>query len=343
MNIETKEIGKECFIIAEAGSNHNGSLETAKKMIEVAADAGADAVKFQLFRADRLYVENAGKADYLEDKKSIYEIIKDAEMPEEWIPVLMEHCKEKNIIFMASAFDEVSTDILEKNGITSYKLASYVVNHTPLIKHTAEKGKPMIISTGTADMEDVELAVKTAENAGNNKIALMQCVASYPAKIEDSNLLSIKTMEKFGYPVGISDHTRNPIIVPVAATAIGAKIIEKHFTLDNNMQGSDHKYAVEPNELKEMVQAIRKTEQALGDGKKVVKESEKELYDFARVAIHAIKDIKKGEVLSEDNIHILRPGKRTPGMEPKYWNDIIGKKSTKDIIKNKGIHEGDFE
>ncbi|MFA5412009.1 MAG: N-acetylneuraminate synthase family protein [Candidatus Micrarchaeia archaeon] len=334
--------GEPCFIIAEAGSNHNGKLEQAKKLIDEAAKAGADAVKFQLFKAEKLYVKPAGSADYLKDGKSIFQIIKDMELPEEWLGTLSSYCDKKGIFFLSSVFDEESADLLDRY-VPAHKIASYECNHIPLIRHVARKGKPVIISTGASTMEEIRDAVNAVRSEGA-QLALMQCTAKYPAPLTAVNVKVVKTlMDKFDVPAGFSDHSREPFIAPLAAVALGASIIEKHFTLDNSLPGPDHKFALEPGELKLLVEYIRGTEKALGTEEKFVLPEEKELYDFAKRSIHAIRNIRKGEIFSSENVAALRPGKAGRGLPPKYLEQIIGKKAKRDIAAWKGILEGDFE
>lgn len=334
--------GEPCFVIAEAGSNHNGKLEQAKKLIDEAARAGADAVKFQLFKAEKLYVKTAGSADYLKDGKSIFQIIKDMELPEEWLGTLASYCDKRGVIFLSSVFDEESADLLDKY-VPAHKIASYECNHVPLIRHVARKGKPVIISTGASTMEEIKDAVDAVRSEGG-KLALLQCTAKYPAPLTAVNVRVVQTLkEKFNVPTGFSDHSREPFIAPLAAVALGASIIEKHFTLDNSLPGPDHKFALEPHELKLFVEYIRGTEKALGTSEKFVIPEEKELYEFAKRSIHAIKDIRKGEKFTDENIAALRPGKAGRGLPPKYLEQIIGKKAKRDISVWKGIVAGDFE
>ncbi|MDD2655145.1 MAG: N-acetylneuraminate synthase family protein [Candidatus ainarchaeum sp.] len=334
--------GEPCFVIAEAGSNHNGKLDQAKKLIDEAAKAGADAVKFQLFKAEKLYVKTAGSADYLKDGKSIFQIIKDMELPEEWLGTLSSYCDKHGIVFLSSVFDEESADLLDKY-VPAHKIASYECNHIPLIRHVARKGKPVIISTGASTMEEIKDAVDAVHSEGG-KLALLQCTAKYPAPLTAVNVKVVQTLrERFNVPTGFSDHSREPFIAPLAAVALGASIIEKHFTLDNNLPGPDHKFALEPGELKLLVEHIRGTEKALGTGEKFVLPEEKELYEFAKRSIHAIKDIHKGERFTNENIAALRPGKAGRGLPPKHLEQIIGKKAKRDIPVWKGIVAGDFE
>lgn len=330
--------GERTFVVAEAGSNHNGELEIAKKMIRVAADAGADAIKFQIFIAEKLYVENAGEADYLQQPRAIYDIIKNAEMPFEWLPKLKSDCKDRDIIFLATPFDEFSADKLEELEVPAYKISSFTITHIPLLKYIAKKQKPVILSTGASNITEISDALQTIYEQKNEEVALLQCVSSYPAPLEYTNLKVIKTLKQtFQVPVGISDHSENPFIVPFAATALGADLIEKHFTLDRTMPGPDHKYAIEPDELKAMINGVRGVEKALGSSIKKVTRIEKELYQFAKRRIHAIKDIKKGEILTEENIAILRSGKTKPGLHPKFWDVVLGKRVIRGVKKDEGL------
>ena len=334
------------FIIAEAGANFKISDDAEKnfnhalKLIDIAVIAGADAVKFQLYRAEKLYVGNADYADYIGKKKSIYDIIKEMEIPYDWLPKLKKYCDDRNIIFLCTPFDEESADELEKVDIRAYKIASYTISHLPLIEHIAKKGKPIILSTGAADIKDIENAVLTIKNTGNDKIALMQCTAKYPAPLRTINLKVIpKLIEKFDVPVGLSDHSREPIIAPMGAVALGAKIIEKHFTTDNNFPGPDHGFAILPDELELLVSNIRKLEEVLGEELKIVQSEEEELYKFCRRSIYAIKDIKSGETLNNNNIAILRSGKQKKGLDPTYFERILGKKTSRKIRRGDPINE----
>lgn len=334
--------GNPCFIIAEAGSNHNGSLEQAKHLIDVAAEAGADAVKFQLFRASKLYHKDAGRSDYLKQDKSIYEIIADMEMPYQWLPELAEYCVGVGIVFLCSAFDEDSLEQLDPY-VPAYKIASYEMTHLPLVSHIAWKGKPVIISTGTANLEEVDETVAAFSGTGNRDLMLMQCTASYPAPVGSLNLRAIATMkEAFGVPVGLSDHSRDPLIGPLAAVAIGANLVEKHFTLSNRLPGPDHSFAVEPAELALMVKRIREVEQALGSGIKEVQPDEGVLRAFARRSIFAIREITAGETLSPDNVAVLRCGEKSPGLEPKYYQELQGKTAKKNLPDGSVIRREDY-
>ena len=334
--------GEPCFIIAEAGSNHNGSLEQAKRLIDVAVDASADAVKFQLFRASKLYPKAAGRSDYLKLDRSIYDIITDMEMPYEWLPKLAAYCDDKKIIFLSSVFDEESVDILDPY-VPASKIASYEMTHLPLVRHIAKKGKPVIISTGTANLEEVDETVEAFFATGNKDLMLMQCTASYPAPVGSLNLRAIITMkEAFQVPVGLSDHSRDPFVAPMAAVALGANLVEKHYTLSNHLPGPDHPFALEPSELCEMVQKIRDVTQSLGTGEKAAQPVEGELRAFARRAIFAVRDITEGEILTPDNIAVLRCGELEAGLEPKHYDMVVTKRAYRNIPAGAAIQGGDY-
>ncbi|MCX6772582.1 MAG: N-acetylneuraminate synthase family protein [Candidatus Micrarchaeota archaeon] len=347
--MKTVKIGKRlvgdsqpCFIIAEAGSNHNGKLALAFKLIDVAADAGADAVKFQIFKADKLYVGKAGSADYLKAGKSIYEIIKEMEMPLPWVAKIAAHCRKKGVVFMCSAFDDDLLDIIDKYAPV-HKIASYESGHLPFIRKVARKGKPAIMSTGASPLDEVRESVKVFLSTGNKKLMLMQCTAKYPAPASAMNLRAIAEMKKeFGVPVGLSDHSTDAYVSPVASVALGANLIEKHFTLSRKMKGPDHKFALEPNELAAMVSSIRQAEASLGDGKKKVEPEELELFLFAKRAVHAIKKIRKGEKFTSKNVAVLRPGKIKRGLHPRFYEIMLGKKAKRAISQWQGIQKGDF-
>jgi N-acetylneuraminate synthase len=349
---KNEEEKKHVFIIAEAGSNWrcgtpDRDIKMAKSLIDVAVEAEADAVKFQTYKAETVYVPNAGDSDYLSEegiKESITEIFQDLSMPYEMIPKLAEYCQKQNIQFMSTPFSIADAKAVDPY-VKIHKIASYEINHSRLIEFVAKTGKPLIISTGGATYEDIEWAIDHFYKSGGKEISLMQCTAKYPAPLSTLNLNVIpKLIKRFNIPVGLSDHSRNPIIGPVGAVALGATIIEKHFTLHNKLPGPDHSFAITPDELKQMVKAIRQIEQALGSGTKKVQREEIELREYAQRSIQAIKKIKKGDILSEGiNIDILRPGKQKRGLHPKYLPEIEGKKAARDIPLGDGIREGDYE
>ena len=346
IEIAGKAIGKghPCFIIAEAGSNFRISedpkinFKQALKLIDIAADAKADAVKFQLYRAQKLYLKNSGNADYIGKEKSIFDIIKEMELPHEWLPRLKEKCDKRKIIFLCSPFDEESADQLEKVDMPAYKIASYCITHEPLLRHIAKKGKPIIMSTGASTEKEIRRAVEIIEQEGNYRYCLMQCTTKYPAPMETINLRTIPSlMKKFGVPVGLSDHSRIPHVAPLGAVALGAKLIEKHYTTDNGLPGPDHGFAILPHELENMVKDIRNLEKALGNETKGILKEEMELYDFARSYIYAKRNIKKGEVYSPANIIVLRKGKREKGLEPSYYKYVLGKKAAKNVSEQEPL------
>lgn len=321
--------GEAVYIVAEAGSNHNGDFKQALQLIDVAADAGADAVKFQHFKAAKLYPKSAGESDYLNTPRSIYDIIHDMETPDEWVPRLAEHCRTKGLAFLSSPFDEASADLLNPY-VPAFKVASYEMTHAPLVRHIARKRKPMIVSTGAASLEEVMRAVEVIRSEGNDRIIVLQCTTKYPAPLEAVNARALVSLrEATGLPAGLSDHSRDPILAPVVAVALGACLIEKHFTLSNSLPGPDHAFAVEPHELKSLVQRVREAQRALGHGRKEPLPEEQELRFFARRSIFAIRDIRVGEQLSLDNVAVLRCGKLGFSLPPESLEKVIGRTAIK--------------
>lgn len=348
MNVRTVSLGKNrvgegehCFVIAEAGSNHNGSLAHAKRLIDVAASAGADAVKFQIFRARKLYPRSAGESKYLGLAKSIHDVITEIEMPYEWLPDLAAHSEVAGIVFLGSVFDEESADRLAP-FTGAYKIASYEMTHLPLVRYLASTNKPVIMSTGTANLEEVAEAVDAFKSSGNGDLILMQCTAAYPAPFEALNLRALQTMKaRFGLPVGLSDHSRDPLVAPIAAVALGANALEKHFTLSNQLPGPDHRFAVEPLELRLMIEKIREAEQALGSGEKVAHPVEEELKKFARRSIFASCAIKAGEVLTAENVAVLRCGNLTHGLPPAALERVLGRRAARALAIDEPLQESD--
>lgn len=323
--------GEKTYVIAEAGSNHNGNLEQAFALIDIAVEARADAVKFQTFRADALYPRSAGQTDYLALPRSIHDVIREMEMPAEWIPKLAERCRERGIDFLSTPFDELSADLLDQH-VALFKIASYEMTHTPLVQHIARKGKPAIMSTGTASLSEVGEAVQAFRDTGNDQLILMQCTARYPVPPHALNLLTIPLMRStFDVPVGLSDHSRGALIGPVAAVALGAAVIEKHFTLSNRLPGPDHVYALEPPELAQMIAAVREAETVLGSGVKEPLPDEMELRSFARRSVFSTRPIAAGERLTADNIAVLRCGKLGYGMHPREYPSLLGRTARRAI------------
>lgn len=326
------------YIIAEAGVNHNGSLDIAKKLVDEAKKSGADCIKFQTFIAENIISKNAKQAKYqtknIGKEQSQLEMIKKLELSFEDFKQLNNYCIEKNIDFLSTAFDLESIDFLESLGMNTWKIPSGEITNLPYLIKIAKLKKKVILSTGMSTMQEIEDAVNIFKEYGTNDITILHCTTQYPTLFEDVNLnamLSIK--EKFGYDVGYSDHTKG-IEVPIAAVALGATVIEKHFTLDNNMIGPDHKASLQADELKKMVESIRNIELSLGDGRKVVANSEKENMSIARKSIVAKKSIRKGQLLSEENITVKRPG---DGISPMKWFDILGTAAIRDFEEDELI------
>lgn len=343
INFEGKD---QVFVIAEAGSNwkartFQASLKRAKKLIDVAADSGADAIKFQTFNPDLVYVQNAGKSNYLKKigvSKTINEIFKENRMPYEMLPYLAKFCKKRKIMFMSTAFSVQDAKEIDP-FVKIHKIASYEINHVRLLEYLASTKKPILISTGASNYDEITFAVNKIREKRNNKIILLQCTAKYPAPIESLNLRVItKLKEKYKVTVGLSDHSLDPIIAPINAVGLGAKVIEKHFTLDKSLSGPDHSFALNPSELKMMVKAIRDSELALGGNEKSILKEEIELRRFATRSIQAIKKIKKNEKLKEgENFDVLRPGNQIRGEEARFLNKINGKKANKNYKVGQGI------
>ena len=338
------------FVIAEAGSNwkcgsYEEDLNQSKKLIKVAANAGADAVKFQTYRPETTYVSNPGSSDYLSKIGSTQDVAKifdEYSMPYEMIPELVKSCKEENIMFMSTPFSIQDAEIIDQH-VSIHKIASFEINHVRLIDFLAKTNKPIIISTGASTYDEIDFCVKRIQNNGNNKIILLQCTSKYPCPIESLNLSVIPKMKsRYNLPVGFSDHSTDPIIAPIMSLGLGATVIEKHFTLDRSLPGPDHSFALIPSELQSMVDAIRKSQYMFGVGIKEILDVEKELRSFATRSIQAITNISKGEVLREGiNFEILRSGNCTRGAEPRFLENINGKIALKDIKKDEGITEYD--
>ncbi|MDH4129237.1 MAG: N-acetylneuraminate synthase [Spirochaetota bacterium] len=315
------------FIIAEAGLNHNGDLNIAKKMIDSACDVGANAIKFQSYIAENMVVKT-------KDEKQ-YNLLKKFELSFDSQKILFNYCKSKNIHFLSSPFDESTSDFLDNLGVKVFKIASSEITNYPLIEHIAKKDKPILLSTGMSTLGEVEDAVNIIQNYNDHVLILLHCVSNYPTKAEDVNLRAMETMElAFHLPVGYSDHSMG-IEIPIAAVVLGASVIEKHFTLDNSMEGPDHSISLNPTEFKKMVNGIRTVEEAIGDGIKRPIDSEQPVKDAARKSLVAKMDIPAGTILKTDMLTAKRPGH---GISPKYLNLIIGKKLHKTIKQNDFIN-----
>lgn len=340
------------FVIAEAGSNWRmgtpaRDLEMAFRLIDAAAEAGADAVKFQTYRARTVYVTGAGASDYLAEtgeERSINDIFEDLEMPYEMIPRLAEHAAAASIEFMSTPFSLEDLAAVDP-WVRRHKVASYELCHVRLVQAAAATGKPLIMSTGAATVGDIEFGVSTARASGATDITLLQCTASYPAPPESLNLGSIPwLMEAFGVHAGLSDHSTDPVVAPTAAVALGATVIEKHFTIDRRLPGPDHPFAIEPDELAHMVRSVRAAAAAVGDGIKAVAAAETELRAFAVRAIQATRGIGAGEALVEGvNLDVLRPGRRTAGLHPRHLDALAGRRAARDIAAGDGIGADDVD
>ncbi len=327
--------GEPCFIIAEAGVNHNSDINLAKKLIEVAKDAGADAVKFQTFTAENMVTRKADKAEYQKSttgaEESQYEMLKKLELSEEDFKDLFAYAADKGITFLSSPFDKGSVDLLETLGVTAFKIASGEITNFPLLSYIARKKKPLILSTGMCTIDEIEEALEVLRSERAEEVILLHCVTSYPAKIEDMNLRVMETLRNvFKLPVGLSDHTLG-VTIPIAAVALGACVIEKHFTLDKNLRGPDHRASLEPDELRQMVVAIRDVEKALGDGVKKPTKQEEENQRVVGRSIVAKVDIPEGTIITEEMLDVKRPG---IGIEPGHIEEIIGATAKVDIKRN---------
>ncbi len=328
------------FIIAEAGVNHNGSVALAKKLIDVAAESGVDAVKFQTFKTENLVSKNAQKADYQKEttdkEESQFDMIKKLELDLDTHRELMAYCQEKNIMFLSTPFDHDSIDMLDNLGLEIFKVPSGEITNLPYLRHIGSLNKKVILSTGMADMGEIEDALDVLTEAGTPKenITVLHANTMYPTPMEDVNLRAMVTIgNTFDIPFGYSDHTLG-IEVDIAAVAMGASVIEKHFTLDKTMEGPDHKASLEPSELKNMVKAIRNIEKALGSSIKKPSNSEKPNMVVARKSIVAARPIKKGDLLSEENLSVKRPG---DGISPMRWDEVVGTIAQRDYDEDETI------
>ena len=324
---------KKVFIIAEAGVNHNGSIELAKKMVDAAKESCVDAVKFQTFKAERVVSKKAEKAQYQKDatneSESQFEMLRKLELDVEAHKELIAYCEKKSIMFLSTPFDHDSIDMLYDLGLEIFKIPSGEITNLPYLRHIGSLGKKVVLSSGMSNLKEVGDALNILINAGTSKdnITVLHANTMYPTPMEDVNLNAMLTIQKeFSVSIGYSDHTLG-IEVDIAAVAMGASLIEKHFTLNNKMDGPDHKASLEPNELKSMVLAIRNIEKALGSFEKKPSPSESINIDIARKSIVSKQDIKKGEALSEENITTKRPGN---GISPMEWDSVIGKNANKD-------------
>lgn len=336
IRIGERIIGAGCpvYIVAELSANHRQQFDEAVKLVEAAKKAGADAVKLQTYTPDTITIRSSrpefqisGETPW--DGKTLYDLYAEAYMPWEWQPKLKKVADSLGIDLFSTPFDKTAVDFLEKMGVPAYKVASFEIVDIPLIEYIAGKGKPMMISTGLATLEEIDEAVRTARQAGASQIGLLKCTSAYPALPEEMNLRTIPHLgEKFGVPVGLSDHSLD-VAVPVAAVALGACIVEKHFTLSRNLPSPDSAFSIEPHEFKAMVEAVRMAEKALGKVKYNVSEQEAKSLVFRR-SLYVVKDVKAGEIFTEENIRSIRP---SLGLPPRHLKEILGKRASQDIKK----------
>lgn len=331
------------FIIAELSANHNGSLETALETVRAAKRAGADAIKLQTYTADTITLKSTKEDFKIEgtiwDGKYLHDLYQEAYTPWEWHKEIFDEAQKVGLVCFSSPFDFTAVDFLETLDVPAYKIASFEITDIPLIQYTASKGKPIIISTGIAEHEDIALAVQTCREAGNNQIALLKCTSSYPAPIDEANMRMVqKLADDFNVLTGLSDHTMGAI-VPIVSVCFGAKIIEKHFILDRSIGGPDASFSMNEAEFKEMVIAVRQAESAIGIESYALTEKQKAGKVFSR-SLYISKDIKKGDVLDETSIKSVRPGL---SLHPKHYHELIGKKALRDFTLGDRIKKEDFE
>jgi len=328
-------MSEHTYIIAEVGINHNGSLDNCLRLVDAAADAGCDCAKLQFFTAATMYPRSAGRLDWKDDKGEydydIYEAVESFELPEDWLEPVRDHCRARGLDLSASVFHPSGADLLARLGVDCIKLSSYTVTHLPLIAHCASLGLPLFMSTGGATLAEVDEAVRCVL-AHHDKLALLHCSIKYPTPLDQCNLGVIETF-RLAWPelrTGYSDHTAEAVEAPVQAVRLGATVLEKHITLDKTMDGPDHFFALEPDELKGMVQAVRRAEREEGDAEagidpimygsssRLVREHERYLREFCYMTLYAARDIARGERIAPGDVRILRSGKKNPGLEPKY-------------------------
>jgi len=324
--------GNSCFIIAELSANHGGDLEIAEETVRAAKRAGADAIKLQTYTADTITIDV--KSDLFKinqgthwDGQYLYDLYKEAALPWEWHKPLFDLAREEGLVCFSSPFDFTAVDFLEKLNAPIYKIASFEITDIPLIKYVASKGKPIIISTGIATKEDIELAIETCKDVGNTNITILKCTSAYPANAEDVNLLTmVDIATRFDVKIGLSDHTLG-IEAPVVAVSLGAKVIEKHFILDKNIGGADAHFSLDEAEFTAMVKAVRTAEEMLGKVTYKMDDKKAKSREFSR-SLFVVEDVKEGDVITEKNIRSIRPGY---GLHPKYYNEVLGKKFIKNI------------
>lgn len=329
---------KKTFIIAEAGVNHNGDISIAKRLIDVAVKAKVDAVKFQTFKSEKLVKRDAKKADYqkksTKSEETQFDMLKKLEFDKEAHKMLIDYCKQKNIMFLSTAFDLESIDLLNDLNMPIFKIPSGEITNYPYLRKIGTLNKKVILSSGMSTIDEIKNAINVLKENGMNDISVLHCNTEYPTPMNDVNLNAMNTIKnELNVEVGYSDHTLG-IEVPIAAVAMGATIIEKHFTLDKNMEGPDHKASLEPDELKKMVEGIRNIELALGSFNKIITKSESKNINIARKSLVANCFIKKGEIFTEENLTCKRPGN---GISPMRWNEVLGQRAIKDLQEDEMI------
>ncbi|KYG82854.1 pseudaminic acid synthase [Roseivirga echinicomitans] len=325
------------FIIAELSANHNGSLVTAIETIRAAKRAGADAIKLQTYTADTITIDSDKDDFVIKDTiwggRKLYDLYKEAYTPWEWHKQLFEVAEMEGLVCFSSPFDKTAVDFLEKLDVPAYKIASFEITDIPLIEYVASKGKPVIISTGISEQADIELALDACRRMGNNDIALLKCTSSYPAPINEANMIMVKDLaERYGVISGLSDHTMG-VTVPIVATCFGAKIIEKHFILDRSIGGPDASFSMNEEEFTTMVKSVREAETAIGKVDYTLTEKQHKGKEFCR-SLYAVKDIKSGDIITEENVRSIRPGF---GLHPKYLNKILGTKIMADVDRGEAL------
>jgi pseudaminic acid synthase len=344
MKIENYIIDKTspCFIIAELSANHNGSIETAIETIRAAKRAGADCIKLQTYTADTITIK-CDKPDFLIngtiwDGEYLHSLYQKAYTPWEWHEELFRVAKEEGLVCFSSPFDKTAVDFLESLNVPAYKIASFEITDTPLIEYVASKGKPIILSTGISELSDIELALDACRRMGNNDIALLKCTSSYPAPINEANMVMVKDLaERYDVISGLSDHTMGAT-VPVVATCFGAKIIEKHFILDRSIGGPDASFSMNEEEFTSMVQAVHEAESAIGKVDYSLSQKQIKSREHSR-SLYVVEDMKAGDIISEKNVRSIRPGF---GLHPKYYNEILGKKINVNVVKGTRLNEDLF-
>ena len=333
--------GSKVFAIAEIGLNHNGSVSQAAKLIDAAAECGADAVKFQSYRADHLLIPSRDRyAQQTDGEESAYQMLRRCELSWKDQEKLKKHADKQGVLFISTPFDEESADFLDSLGVPLFKISSSDITHVPLLRHVASKGKPILLSTGMSFLSEVADAVWNLKSAGAKEILLMHCVSSYPANCKDMNLRALQTLQSyFELSVGLSDHSEG-ILLSLVAVALGAVVVEKHFTLDKTSRGPDHRASIEPAELKQLVENLREVEASLGDGRKRPRDAEEEGRLLGRRSIVAAVDIRIGETIAPWMLTCKRPAS---GLEPRHWEKVMGRKARRNLGKDTILQWEDFE